>query len=430
MPCKSSLLFYNHNTQSLPKEFWQKKQSAFFSHQNLPHSLVANLAFFLKEQGLKDMLFVPTSCTTSCQEKWIGLSKSSFLVSADVVNKHLEVTSSDTWLSALSLCHVGGLSIFARAHQANCNAFCFFPQEKPWSAICFHKALKSLQATLTSIVPYQLHLLLEAKLSPPKSLRACVVGGEKVPLSLFQKALQMGWNNLVLTYGSTECSSQIASSPYPPRLTTNKLPALKILPHMEVCAIRDPGKNQDRFGFTSISLFKGSLFCDPGNEKDPWSWKPQTQKLWISEDYGEIYKGELVFKGRSYDFTKLKGKKVALGPLQKKLEKILCDLQIQSSYVAFVAPRPDPVWGSVLTLHTSLPQNQVESLLEQFHKNSSSALHIREVYLWSCGLPLTETAKLSYEKIRRVLEKEATFTQKDATQKDAIRWIQVPSDAF
>src|SRR5258707_126740 len=67
--------------------------------------------------------------------KLTALSKLAFLVSAQAVNGHLRSTAKDCWLLALPNFHVGGLSVYARAHLSGAQVI---QLESPWSAPLFH----------------------------------------------------------------------------------------------------------------------------------------------------------------------------------------------------------------------------------------------------------------------------------------------------
>ena len=64
-----------------------------------------------------NLVWLLSSGTQSVDEiKAIALSIEAILQSAKAVNKHLRATAKDRWLLTLPFYHIGGLSIFARAH--------------------------------------------------------------------------------------------------------------------------------------------------------------------------------------------------------------------------------------------------------------------------------------------------------------------------
>jgi len=124
---------------------------------------------------------------------------------------HLPLASGDRWLLALPLYHVGGLAIVFRCLLADASLLLPEPAQALADAIC------SLDPTHLSLVPTQLHRLLQEPLEPEllAALRACraiLIGGSAISTALLQRAYQLGLA-LHTSYGSTEMSSQITSTP-------------------------------------------------------------------------------------------------------------------------------------------------------------------------------------------------------------------------
>ena len=164
--------------------------------------------------------WVATSGSTGAL-KWVALSRAAVLASAGAVNRHLGADSKDRWAHALPDFHVGGLGIHARA-QLSGAAILAFPR---WEAAGFHAFCLSERATLTALVPAQLHDLIALGLPAPPSLRAVVVGGGALSESRFRLARGLGYP-VLSSYGATECASQIATSPL-----GSETPVLEVLPH-------------------------------------------------------------------------------------------------------------------------------------------------------------------------------------------------------
>jgi O-succinylbenzoic acid--CoA ligase len=123
------------------------------------------------------------------------------------VNRFLHVTAEDIWVCALPTFHVGGMGIFARAYLSHSAVI---PFEAKWSPTKFTELLAGNEATLTSLVPTQVHDLVMAQLAAPQSLRAVVVGGGALDSSLKNQARNLGWPVLA-SYGLTEAGSQVAT---------------------------------------------------------------------------------------------------------------------------------------------------------------------------------------------------------------------------
>lgn len=139
--------------------------------------------------------------------KWIALSKDALLISAACVNRHLRVTEDSRWGLALPLHHVGGFGVAVRAYEAACRMETY---EGRWNAEAFRDFLERDGITHTSLVPTQVHDLVDAGLRAPAALRAIVVGGGRLDVPLGNAARDLGWPVLA-SYGMTEACSQIAT---------------------------------------------------------------------------------------------------------------------------------------------------------------------------------------------------------------------------
>ena len=125
-------------------------------------------------------------------------------------NLHLPLGKADLWLLSLPLFHAGGQAILYRTALAGAGVVAARPDN--WEEALFKYPVSHL-----SLVPTQLHRLLkdQAMCERLKSLKAILVGGGRVFGDLVKKAVEMGLR-LHLSYGSSEMSSQICTSPPSP----------------------------------------------------------------------------------------------------------------------------------------------------------------------------------------------------------------------
>jgi len=145
-----------------------------------------------------------TSGTTG-RPKGAVLSRRAFLASASASACNLGWTSSDRWLSAMPLCHVGGLSILTRCLLAR-RAVILEPRFDPDAVLA---AIDRDRATLLSVVPTMLQALLERDAGNLLArLRAVLVGGAGAPLPIIEACGRRGVPALT-TYGLTEACSQV-----------------------------------------------------------------------------------------------------------------------------------------------------------------------------------------------------------------------------
>ena len=119
--------------------------------------------------------------------------------------KVIPVDSDVRWLAALPFFHVSGLSILFRCFQ---NGGCVVITGKDGIA----GALSRFGVTHISLVPTQLHRLLESGESESLArLRCVLVGGANAPANVLETALAQNVA-VVTTYGLTEMASQVATA--------------------------------------------------------------------------------------------------------------------------------------------------------------------------------------------------------------------------
>jgi O-succinylbenzoic acid--CoA ligase len=298
---------------------------------------------------LESHLWLATSGSTAQvagQLKWIALSKSAILASAQAVNEHLAATSQDVWVTVLPTFHVGGIGIYARAHLSGAriiDGLLHQRNESPkWDAKHFHQMCLKNHGTLSALVPTQVYDLIQAKLQAPKTMRAIVIGGAALSESLYQEALKLGWP-LLPSYGMTECCSQIATASLESlKANPPSFPAFQLLSHVKV--------NQSlegKFKVQSPSLLTGLAVLS--SEGDRWL-DPKVDGWFQSEDMGEIISSPqsqfLTVRGRSSDFVKIGGESVDLNRLAAVLTEVRT--QVDSAIDLVILPMADERLGSVI----------------------------------------------------------------------------------
>ncbi len=122
--------------------------------------------------------------------------------------ERLGSSAQDRWLCPLPFHHVGGLSILFRS--ALYGSAVVLPSDNSLEALV--RSLHAAQATLVSLVPTQLHRILENNISLPPSLRLILVGGAAASPQLVKASLERKLP-LAVTYGMTETASQVATMP-------------------------------------------------------------------------------------------------------------------------------------------------------------------------------------------------------------------------
>ena len=241
------------------------------------------------------------------QSKWIAISKNAILASAYAVNAHLSITAKESWGLTLPLAHVGGLGIVARSHLLGQQVS--LPLKSKWDA----RDLISWQGELLSLVPTQVHDLVALKMTPPKSLRVVVVGGDRLAPELLRQARELGWP-LYPSYGLTEFSSQVATA-----LPGDEAEAT-LLPHVQART-----DESGRLFISGPSLFTGVAKV----ENERIQYQERSESFWGTDDTAEI-SNERKHKtfGRRDSIVKVRGEKVDLPALETQLQQLNANLVV------------------------------------------------------------------------------------------------------
>lgn len=288
---------------ALPRDFWDHSSCELLVIPRWAQGRDSEVAWLHKNlPDLAGHVWLATSGTlaTPGVSQWIAIGKEALLASAAGVNQHLKALPSDVWGLTLPLAHVGGLGIMARAHLLGQKVVALNTENwKPENV-----AAGAWDGHLLSLVPTQVHDLVGKGLTPPKTLRAVVVGGDRLSDDLYQKARQLGWP-LLPSYGLTECGSQIATA------TLND-PTLRILPHVKASTDQD-----ERLWIESSALFTGKAEI----EFEKLTWLARSSGPWATQDRAEIHDGTLTVLGRMDHVVKVRGEKVDLTALENELQQ-------------------------------------------------------------------------------------------------------------
>lgn len=243
---------------------------------------------------------------TSGTPKWIALSKSALLASAEAVNRHLEVSPRSCWGLALPAHHVGGFGVAARAFAAGC-AFREFGRR--WDALAFATWLVENQITHTSLVPAQVHDLVAAGIHAPLSLHAIVVGGGQLDVGTGQAARALSWPVLA-SYGMTEAASQIATATLDSLRAIYQPTPIPLLPIWQADTTAD-----QTLRISGPALFSGILV----RKNETWAFNPRLSDWYETSDRVTQENRCLTPLGRSDLRVKILGELV-------DLEAIECEL--------------------------------------------------------------------------------------------------------
>lgn len=152
-----------------------------------------------------DAALVVFTSGTSGSPKGVRLTMDNLRAACEASIAHLSHGASDTWLLAMPLSHVGGVSILVRSAFAG-GSVRLQPEFDP---AIFARALHD-DVTMVSVVPTMLRRVLDHDPGPYGGLRAVLVGGGPIPDGLLERALDAGLPVLP-TYGMTETFGQVAT---------------------------------------------------------------------------------------------------------------------------------------------------------------------------------------------------------------------------
>ncbi|MFP5519105.1 MAG: AMP-binding protein [Bdellovibrionia bacterium] len=347
----------------------------------------------LSQHSLKHHVVLATSGSTQLpgsSSKLVFLSQEALLTSAAAVNEHLQVSQQDLWYNTLPAFHVGGLGIWLRAYLLGNKVIS--PMEGAnykWSSHQFVEDITSTRATLTSLVPTQVYDLLQAGLMAPRSLRAVLVGGGRLEVSLYEKARSLGWP-LLPSYGMTECCSQIATATLA-SLGEQSFPEMKILNHVSF-EIED-----EKVFLRSKSLLTGYGQVLNGVKK---FWDPKDQKKRFElEDSVQISQGHLSVLGRKGDFVKISGESLNLSYLREKLSESLLVLGENAQEYHLMAQEDERSGAIIILVTTNKNELRAKQIADNYKSRVLPVAKIREIY-YVDEIPRSALGKVLEKKIK------------------------------
>ena len=227
------------------------------------------------------------------------------------------------WLLSLPLCHVGGYSMLFKCLLGGGSLAVPSPDAS------LAESLARFPVTHLSLVPTQLFRMLRADGGPERlrSLKALLLGGSAVSEPLLREAVREKIP-LCLTYGSTEMSTQVTTSPTP--VTSAEGDSGVVLPYREVAIAAD-----GEILVKGECLFMGYLEeCGLRTARDSDGWFHTGDMGELSED------GRLTVLGRRDSMFISGGENIH----PEEIEKALCS--IDGIEEAVVVPAPDVEYGA------------------------------------------------------------------------------------
>ncbi len=237
-------------------------------------------------------------------------------------NENIPFGSGDCWLLSLPLYHIGGYAILIRSLISGGSVAVSPPDDT------IELSMQRFPVTHLSLVPTQLHRLLNDTGSTEKlrRLKAVLLGGSPAPKSLIDRAIRHNIP-LYLSYGSTEMTTQISTSPAPiSRLTQN---SGTLLPYREIMAAEN-----GELLVKGPCLFQGYLsegIIQPQTDSDGW---------FHTSDIGHIDDdGSVTVLGRKDNMFISGGENIHPEEIEKAL------MMVEGIHSAVVVPVPDQEYG-------------------------------------------------------------------------------------
>lgn len=337
----------------------------------------------LRERSPKtgDSIWILSSGTQSARSvKAIALSNDRILKSAESVNRHLLVTAKDRWLVAIPSYHIGGLSIWARAHLSGSSVEVF---DENWSPQGFATFVKKKWVTLSSLVPTQVHDLVAAKLESPPSLRAIVVGGGALDPELYAKARKLRWP-LLPSYGLTECCSQVATASMH-SLSSPGFPDFEILPHVEAKI------SERRIFLKSESLCR---WVAVGFEDGAYTLEDPLRDGWYgTEDLGDVHANQLKILGRRDEIVKVLGVLVSVPAVEAAARAFFAAQNLKGDLAVLAIPDEREAHKLVLFTDSKNPLTEWEHWVHRFNSIQPGPERLQQI-VWLDSIPRSELGKI------------------------------------
>jgi O-succinylbenzoic acid--CoA ligase len=265
---------------------------------------------------------IHTSGTTAAPRP-VELTYANLLWSALGSGVALGVDEDERWLCALTMAHVGGLSILVRSAIYATTAVV---HERFEVDRVLHE-LGTRRTTLVSLVATTLARLLDAGLQRPAALRCALTGGGPVPAALLARARDAGVP-VGLTYGLSQAASQVTTTPAADVAGAHDDPARPNAGPALFCT-------RVRIAPDEEILVRGPTVAPGALASDGW--------LHTGDLGGLDDRNRLLVTGRKVDTIVSGGENVAPAEVEAVLETHPQVLE------AAVVGRSDPQWGEAVT---------------------------------------------------------------------------------
>ncbi len=325
-----------------------------------------------REARHRDAATIVFTSGTTGPAKAARLTEGNWEAAVAASARHLHHEAEDTWLAAMPLHHVGGLSILYRSAFVGAGVHWLHRFSVP-------EVVEALRGgvTLASFVPTMLRRVLDHDAEPFEGVRAVLVGGGPVPPGLLEEAHERGLPALP-TYGMTETCAQVATlrPGSEPRYAAHPLPGVAI-------RIEEDG----RVALRGKQVSPG--YSDE-DDRPPGEW-------FITPDLGTLdADGALRILGRADDVIITGGENVDPG----RVEAVLLDHPLVTA--AAVVGVADEEWGQrVAALYVGEAEPEV---LDSWARQRLARHEVPQLWRKVASLPTSPLGKPDRSRVRQLLE--------------------------
>ena len=304
------------------------------------------------------------------------LSRRGLEAAARASAHHLGWERDDRWLLAIPPAHIGGLSVILRC-LAGRSAVVLGGAHR-FSVARLARDVSMHRVTLLSLVPTQLHRLVEASWRPPAQLRAVLVGGGPATDAVIERARELGIAALP-TYGLTEACAQVATNPVDEAPRPGKIG--KALPGVKVRVV--DGEIQ----VAGPTVFDGYLAQDGAGAVRVKSMRDE-DGFFPTGDMGTLDdEGWLAVHGRRGDLIVTGGENVHPLEVETALER---SEHIARACVFGVA---DDEWGQRVAV-VVVPRSSAAAALNAIHEAELADYARPKLVALADELPITSVGKV------------------------------------
>ena len=369
-------------TRLTSSEYWESDSIDLRLNPRREIDAVGLDPFLRDDVGIQSSVVLATS-GSSGGFKFVVLSKSALLNSAQAVIEHSGLGRDDMSLAGLSGFHVGGLGIYARAFLSGSEIVEMDSAGWKRDGSDLVRVLEEKSVTLTSMTPTHLHDLVSHKAQCPDALRLVFLGGGRMDAALIEKARELGWP-IRVSYGMTEAGSQIATA------RDDSVDLLPVLPHWETKVDID-----GRLVIRGEALFSGYAI------REGAQWKFEDARdgggWFVTGDRCELQDGMLRFSGRADDLVKISGELVSLSEVNRLAESVAREMGSDAAAIAL----PDDRRENELVVVMKACERDASDLLCDLNSQLDGIEAVRRV-VFVDQLPRTEIGKLDRVRLEQM----------------------------